>query len=365
MRCEVQDFEVEELPLYEPCGDGDHLYLWVEKVDLAAELLRRTVARALQVDSGDIGMAGLKDRRAVTRQWISVPRRCEPLLPRLDDPRVRVLDVRAHRNKLRTGHLRGNRFVITLRDVVAAAADQVAAKLERLAQSGVPNFYGSQRMGHGGSTLAAGWALGRGLQGWVQVRLADDTVHTVNLHDRALRRLAASALQAEVFNRTLALRMARGLLGTVITGDVCRKTETGGQFVSDDAAREQQRLQAGQIELTGPMWGPKMSRPQGDAAQFEAEALAACGADEALFGGIGALAEGTRRALVVRPQQVSFEQAAHGLVLRFELPAGAFATGLVHELAGPLGEAADRELVIDDMPQGPAADLAMDSVTCA
>jgi tRNA pseudouridine13 synthase len=338
------------------------------------------VARALQVDSGDIGMAGLKDRRAVTRQWISVPRRCEPLLPRLDDPRVRVLDVRAHRNKLRTGHLRGNRFVITLRDVVPDAHLEVAAKIARLAQRGVPNFYGSQRMGHGGSTLAAGWALGRGLQGWVRVRLADDTVHTVNLHDRALRRLAASALQAEVFNRALALRMSRGWLDTVLAGDVCRKVETGGQFVSDDRDREQQRLLAGQIELTGPMWGPKMPRPQADAALFESEALAACGADEALFAGIGALAEGTRRALVVRPQQVSFESLDHGLVLRFELPAGSFATGFVHELVGPIagGHAdadsdgpgladmtADAPVVLDDTAAAAVGGAALETQPCA
>lgn len=143
----TEDFVVEELPLYEPAGSGDHLYLWIEKVDVAAETLRRHVARMLEISGVDVGMAGLKDRRAITRQWISVPRSAESKLERLNTDRIKVLDSKLHRNKLRTAHLRGNRFEIRVRHVLPGAYALAQAKIERLLKSGVPNF-----------TAASAWA---------------------------------------------------------------------------------------------------------------------------------------------------------------------------------------------------------------
>lgn len=338
LRDRVEDFEVEELPLYLPVGTGDHLYLWVEKRDLAGPLLRRVLAEQLGVPQGDIGMAGLKDRRAVTRQWISVPARPGVDPDRVDDPRVSVLRAERHSNKLRTGHLAGNRFRIVLRAPSgdpATLAGRVAAKIAHLRTHGMPNFYGEQRMGHGGSTLAAGWALGSGHDGRVRVRTPDGVVHQLHLRDRTLRRLAASALQSEIFNRVVAARLAAGSLATVQQGDLCQKTDTGGSFVTDDVEREQQRLQRGEIQLTGPMWGPKMMRPAAEVEQLETGVLAASGVDEALFRGLGSLAAGTRRALVVRPGELAAEVEGETVVLTFTLPAGSFATVLLHEVMGP------------------------------
>lgn len=336
MRMEIEDFEVEELPAYLPCGQGDHLYLWIEKRDMAAETLRKVIARGLGVSPSDIGMAGLKDRRAVTRQWLSVPRKAESALGRLDDPRVTVLDAALHKNKLRTGHLRGNRFRIRLRGVLGNAAALVAAKVARIAERGVPNFYGSQRMGHGGATLAAGWALAHGAHGFVRVRLPDGTDHGLDLGDRALRRLAASALQAEVFNRTLAARMDLHTLDRVLDGDVCEKTDTGGQFTTDAPDRDQLRLDAGAIAVTGPMWGPRMTLAQGEAGELEGRVLAQCALRLDDFAALGHLAEGTRRPLSVRVAELRWHCDDHGVVLTFDLPAGAYATGVVGEVAGPV-----------------------------
>lgn len=342
IRTLIEDFVVEELPLYEPCGEGEHLYLHVEKIDTAAENLRRHIARSLGVSPGEIGMAGLKDRRAITRQWISVPRKLEALVPRIETARIRVLDSRAHKNKLRTGHLAGNRFRIVVRGVQPEFLALAQAKIDRLIRDGMPNFYGSQRMGHGGATLAAGWALGQGLDGVVRVVLQDEIVHTLDLRDRSHRRLAASALQSEVFNRTLVRRMQGGdpsapadQVPRLLLGDLCRKTDTGGQFCVEDLDREQARLATGAIEITGPMWGPKMPRPTADALALEAQVLAESGLDEAVFLRIGALAEGTRRPLLIMPQNLTVEPQDDALVVCFELPAGAFATGLIHELVGP------------------------------
>lgn len=336
LRVEVADFQVEELPLYEPCGQGDHLYLWLEKIDTPAESLRRHVARSLGVATMDVGMAGLKDRRAITRQWVSVPRSAEARLGQLDTDRIRVLNVVPHRNKLRTAHLAGNRFRIRVRQAVPEAEQIVRRKLERLQQTGVPDFFGSQRMGNGGSTLAAGWALLHGADRLVRVRTPDDTVHTLHLEDRPLRRLAASAVQAEVFNRTVALRLQRGVWTQVLPGDVCRKVGTGGTFVTDDPEREQLRAQQGELAVTGPMWGPKMIRAQGQAGELEAEVLADMGLTEADFAALGHLAEGTRRPVVVRPTDLQVEGHDDGVTVVFSLPAGAFATVLLHEVMGPV-----------------------------
>ena len=347
IRVEIEDFEGEEVPAYEPAGEGQHLYLWVQKRDVSGPILKRHISKKLGISPRDIGMAGLKDRRAVTRQWISVPHTCEPHLEAIEDDRVQVLKVDRHRNKLRTGHLRGNRFNIIIREAVDGGVELVRAKLEALTDTGMPNFYGAQRMGHGGSTLAAGWALSEGRKGSARVAMSDGTLHHVNLRDRQLRRLAASALQSELFNRILARRMADGLAHRALLGDVCKKMETGGIFVTDDAGREQARLERREIVVTGPMWGPKMRRPDGEAAELERAELLAAGLSERSFSAIGALAAGTRRPLLLWPQEVGVQACPQGIMVRFFLPAGSFATVLLHELAGPLALEPQEDVACD------------------
>src|SRR5262245_58363540 len=116
-----EDFEVEEIPAYEPSGQGEHLFLWVQKRDMGAEYFARQVAKRLGLSPGDVGTAGLKDRRAVTRQGVSVPVAAEPQLAALDGDGVTLLRTSRHGNKLRPGHLRGNRFRILIRDVAPDA----------------------------------------------------------------------------------------------------------------------------------------------------------------------------------------------------------------------------------------------------
>src|SRR4051812_32451834 len=117
IKVEPEDFLVEEIPAYEASGSGEFLYLWIEKRDLGAQFFLKELARRLDLPTGEIGTAGLKDRRAVTRQWVSVPASAEPNVARLEGDGIRVLQVGRHSNKLRAGHLRGNRFIIVIRDV--------------------------------------------------------------------------------------------------------------------------------------------------------------------------------------------------------------------------------------------------------
>jgi tRNA pseudouridine13 synthase len=149
IKAEPEDFEVEELPAYEPSGQGDFLYLWIEKRDMGAEYFERQVAKRLAIPVGEVGTAGLKDRRAVTRQMVSVPANAEPRLKDLDGDGIRVLRVSRHSNKLRAGHLHGNRFRILVR----GCAPIPPGWLERIAAQGLPNYYGVQRFGRDGETL--------------------------------------------------------------------------------------------------------------------------------------------------------------------------------------------------------------------
>lgn len=324
LKAAAEDFEVEEVPAYAPSGTGDHLYLWLEKTDLPAMQLTTFVSRALQVNPRDIGSAGLKDARAVTRQYLSVPKSCEPRLKELDgNPKVRLLHVQAHTNKLKTGHLQGNRFIIRLRDVAPGSVAIAQQVLERLTRDGLPNAYGPQRFGYEGHTALLGAEMlgllppGRGRIG------------------RSTQRLALSALQSAVFNACLRQRMEHNLMQTPLLGDVMQVRASGGPFVVDDVARETPRLRAHEVVLTGPMPGPKMRAATGEALALETAALHSLELDWPHFAAGGKLLQGTRRALLVWPSEAEVqEEATDVLRVRFTLPKGAFATCVLHEMMG-------------------------------
>ncbi|MEE8408466.1 MAG: tRNA pseudouridine(13) synthase TruD [Myxococcota bacterium] len=323
------DFEVEELPAYDPCGEGEHLYLWIEKRGVSADALIRRVARALEIPSKEIGCAGLKDRRAVTRQHLSVPASAEAQVAAIDGEGVRVLRAMRHRNKLKTGHLDGNRFRAVIRGGDEGASARAAAIVERLRQTGVPNFYGSQRFGRDGDTVAMGIDLLHG-------RRSPALSRAPRGRRRFLKRLALSSVQSAVFNRCLAARMEDGLLDRVIPGDVMQVCASGGLFVADDTEREQARFDARDIVPAGPMFGPKMHRARGDAAARESAALSELELREDLFDGHGKVMTGTRRANLVWPGELTVGGTDDVIELCFTLPAGSYATVLLGEVTGCL-----------------------------
>ncbi|MCI0684759.1 MAG: tRNA pseudouridine(13) synthase TruD [Gemmataceae bacterium] len=320
IKVEPEDFEVEEIAAYEPCGSGDFLYLWLEKRDLGAEFFARQVAKRLGISPGEIGTAGLKDRRAVTRQWVSVPAAAEPNLNQLDGDGIRVLRVSRHTNKLRPGHLHGNRFRILVRDVDAAKDVDLNAIIERLKQHGLPNFYGAQRFGRAGETLHLGLALLRGETPERKVR------------NPFLKKLALSAAQSALFNHYLGQRLTDGLLRTVLPGDVMAKVPFGGMFIAEDLPREQARFEARDIVSAGPIVGRKTFPAAGVAAEREAATLAACGLSASQFAGFGKLMQGTRRHNLVYVDELAWEKVAEGVRLAFTLPAGSYATVLLREI---------------------------------
>jgi tRNA pseudouridine13 synthase len=324
IKTQPEDFEVEEIPAYQPSGTGDHLFLWVEKRGMGAEYFVRQVARRLDLAVREVGTAGLKDRHAVTRQMVSVPAQAESRLNQLDGDGIRLLNVSRHGNKLKPGHLHGNRFRILVREVCAEAGERLPPLVERLRRDGLANFYGAQRFGRGGETVRLGLSLLR--------QEPPPSDRKTNSRNPFLRKLALSAAQSALFNHCLACRMTDGLMRRVLPGDVMARWPFGGLFVAEVVAREQQRLEAREIVSAGPMFGRKMFRAGGEAARREEKVLQDAGLTTQAFGAFGKLLAGTRRHNIVYVDDLAATAEAEGARLRFTLSAGSYATVLLREI---------------------------------
>ncbi len=310
IRAELEHFQVEEVPAYLPSGSGEHLYLWVEKRGLTTrDLVDRLVA--LGVPEVGIGVAGLKDKYAVTRQWLSIPARYEHALKAFEEPgKIRVLNTDRHKNKLKTGHLRGNRFRIF---VVGAEPEKAEAVLARLRERGVPNYYGPQRFGLQGKNPEKGLELiqrkkGRG-RPW-------------------LKRFLIGSVQSLLFNAYLAERLHQGLYDRFLKGDVAKKHASGGEFLVEDPARENPRAQTLEISPTGPLFGKKYFEAEGESRAFEDAILERFGLSRADF----SARRGARRPIRVPLEEADLEPAEGGVWLSFFLPKGSYATSLLREI---------------------------------
>ena len=268
----------------------------------------------------------------MTRQWLSVPGEVTPEQAALVvTPELTVLTASRHPNKLRIGHLRGNRFEVVL---TGAASDEELATLRtRFASAianGVPNLYGAQRFGASRDNAAVGLALLRGER---------------RERDRKRRGLMLSALQSAVFNRALELRAMAGPLSQVMPGDVLQKCATGGLFVSTDPTVDQPRVDSGELATTGPLPGGRETEPPPEtpAGVLEGQAIADVGATREDFARAGRDLPGARRPLLLRlttsadaisedPGSCAAERAVR---LRFALPAGGYATVVIAALTAP------------------------------
>lgn len=319
VRRSPEDFQVDEVPAYLPSGAGSHLYLRIEKRGRTTRDAVRTLAHALGVPERDAGWAGMKDRDAVTTQWLSFPVARDPDPATLEAPGLRVLEVSRHGNKLKAGHVRANRFAIAVRGGDLARA---AAAADALAARGLPNFFGPQRFGVEGMNAVVGRALVLG-EKTPEARRAG--------RDRFLRRLSLSAFQSSLFNRWLVERLADGLFATAITGDVLKKLDTGGLFTCEDPAVDGPRVARFEVAPAGPMFGHKLRPAAGEALAREERILAAEGIALADFARGGGEAEGTRRPARL-PVAIALEALEDGYLARFELPKGSYATVVLREL---------------------------------
>jgi tRNA pseudouridine13 synthase len=310
-----EDFRVDEIPLYPAAGEGAHTFVHVEKRLRTTEEVARELARAAGVRPAEVGYAGRKDRMAVATQWFSVPGLDPARALELEVDGVRVLGAERHGHKLRTGHLRGNAFRVTVRGVDGPAFEAAARRLEILVSRGMPNRFGAQRFGRDADNAELGAALLRG--GAVP-------------RDRRQARFLVSALQARVFNAVLE---ARGeALDTLERGDVALRHESGGLFVVEDAEAERERARGFELSPTGPIFGTRAPEPKYAVAVREARILAEHGVPSPLRAPRGIRLRGARRALRVRPGSARIERSADAAVLHFTLPKGSYATVLLDEI---------------------------------
>ncbi len=377
------DFVVEEIPAYEPSGHGDHVYFTIEKTGIATMHAINDIARALGVAPREIGVAGLKDARAVARQTLSLEHANPDRIAALAIPRIKVVSVSRHGNKLRIGHLRGNRFVIKLRDVDPDGLATVRAILDVLARRGVPNYFGPQRFGLRGDTGRIGEALIRrddeavvklmcgspnefdtgdvlkarqlfeqgeyhaAAHAWphmfrdcalicrVMASSGGKPRKAVNALNRNAKKFFLSAYQSWLFNCVLADRITE--LDRLENGDLAWKHDNTAVFKVEDAAAEQPRADRFEISPTGPLFGYRMTQPTGRPAEIESRVLAPTGLTCQSFGQLGPLSSpGGRRPLRFPIHDPSAE-ARHDdrspfIELRFALPSGCYATSLLREI---------------------------------
>jgi len=313
-----EDFEVEEVSAYAPSGAGDHVFAFIEKRDRTTVDAVRALCKSVGADPKAAGWAGLKDRHAVTRQWISIEGATPDALRRAQIEGVRVLEAALHTNKLRTGHLRANRFRIRLRQFDASRTDDLRRVLAEIEAQGLPNYYGEQRFGREGDNAerARRWVVG-------EARAPRDGFQ---------RKLQISALQAEIFNRGVAERVQTSTLGQVFAGDLMKKHDTGGLFVATDVEDAQARADAWEISATGPIFGAKMRWPEGEARFREEAILQEAGLTLDQLRKWKRVAPGTRRFVRIPLNKVDMSVTESTVELDFTLPAGSYATILMREI---------------------------------
>lgn len=325
LRAEADHFVVEEISLYEASGEGQHLYINLTKIGLTTREVQLHLARLFGLASGAVGFAGLKDKFARTTQTFSLNvghqpaafideavKRIEAALP------VRVNWAQFHRNKLRPGHLLGNRFEITVTDLAVTTEEAIArsqAIADVIRQKGLPNFFGVQRFGQTGANVHQGLELLLGRR---------------RLNDRWLRRFLISSYQSYLCNRYLVRRLEIGAFERLLAGDVAKKAATGGMFDVEDVAREQPRYAAREIHFTAPIYGARMWPAKAEAGALEQEILAA--SPVALRHFEQARVEGSRRVGRLLVPDLEVEVSDGKLIARFTLPKGAYATVVMREL---------------------------------
>lgn len=397
-----EDFIVDEMPLYEPQGEGEHLYLRVQKKGLAHTELVECLKRHFRVTEEAIGAAGMKDRVAFTSQTLSIhlPGRGGPAAEAagaIEHPKIQVLWADWHTNKLRRGHLAGNRFSIRIRDLDPLQAPVVWRGLRELERRGVPNHYGTQRFGYrrnthrlGAMILRKAWdelvaeVLGsRGswspthqrrareafdagdlktaLSGWGRRDVAErrmlqalikggDSQAAVRTVSRHMRSFWVSALQSSIFNHLLEQRLAASTIDRVEQGDVLFRHETRKAFLADEAAMAAADLQAEtdafDLSPAGPIVGPGMPQAAGEPLAREREAFASAEVDDALFAESEFDFRGTRRPYRARITNLELDSGFddHGPYIRvaFDLPRGSYATVVLREIIGDDGVEAHR-----------------------
>ena len=317
LRRAPEDFQVNEIPVCEPDGAGEHLWLWVRKRGCNTDWVAKQLARWADVPAKQVSYAGMKDRNAVTWQWFSLHLlgRPDPDITSLNSDEFAIEKYTRHSRKLKRGGLRGNRFVLRLQDW---QGDKVLLeeRLQQIARGGVPNYFGEQRFGIEGNNLV------------MARRLFAGELKRLSRHKRGLY---LSAARSFLFNRIAHQRVRAGTWNQALPGDYLQLDGRHAGFIAelDDSALAA-RLAALELHPTGPLWGRGRSQAGPPQAEWEQQGLAEYGEWRDALAKAGLSME--RRALRVAVAELEWQwPSPSSLELSFALTAGAYATMVLRE----------------------------------
>ena len=332
-----RDFVVEEIPLYEFSGEGEHLILFVRKKNLATTEMIGQIARYLGIKNKEIGYAGLKDKHAMTKQYISLHKKHEEALENFNFEGIKIISKTYHNNKLRIGHLKGNRFYIKIKKVNPTSAAKIDEALKNIAKAGIPNFFGYQRFGNDGDNHVLGEKLAKG---------------EAKERNPRVKKLLINAYQSHLFNLWLSRRLEINSLVSsfkveeietllnlpndvvkkmkaqqhpfkLLNGDIMEHYPFGKLFEFEEDEKDLLRFNEREISVTGLLCGKKVKMATGLAGEIEKDF------DDTIN------ADGARRFAWVYPTEIEgrFNPVEAQYEMNFTLPKGSYATVLIEEIA--------------------------------
>lgn len=315
LRQEIEDFVVEEQLGFEPTGEGQHVWLWIEKRDRNTQDVALDLARHAGIKPQAVGFSGMKDRRAITRQWFSLDLagKAESDWSALNNDGLSILQATRHSKKLRRGVHRSNRFAITLRDLQGDSAT-LPERLAAIGQSGVPNYFGAQRFGRDEANLD-----------WARRMFAGERIN-----NRNKRSIYLSAARSFLFNQLLSQRVSDDTWNRGVEGDVMQLAGSHSIFVPEQIDETiRQRVTGMDIHPTGPLWGRGELKTTGTVREQELQLARdypdfCAGLEQA-----GLKQE--RRSLRLAVKQLDWSEHNTQLCLSFELETGAYATAVIRE----------------------------------
>ena len=327
LKANPEDFVVVEDLGFAPDGEGEHLLVRILKTDCNTRFVADALAKFLKIHAREVSFAGQKDKHAVTEQWLCarLPGKEMPDLSKFQLEGCQVLEYARHKRKLRLGALKGNQFTLILREI--SDRDDVARRLQAVAAQGVPNYFGAQRFGIGGSNLL-------GALRWAE--------SGAPLHDRNKRSFWLSAARSGLFNQQVSIRLKKPEFNQVVDGDALQLAGRGSWFVAtpEERAQLQERVDNRELMITAALPGSGEWGSQREALAAEQAAVAEETQLQALL--VREKVEAARRAMLLYPQQMSWNWWDDVTVeLRFWLPAGSFATSVVRELINTTGDYAN------------------------
>lgn len=345
-----RDFVVEEVPLYPFSGDGAHLILKLRKKNLTTFELLKILSNHLGIKEKDIGYAGLKDKNALTTQYISIPISTKTKLESFTHNAIKILDVTLHNNKIKIGHLKGNKFFIRIKKLYPINAHKIIQVMESITQFGIPNYFSYQRFGVNGKNYLQGREIVRKeryvrdvkirnflisayqsylFNAWLSLRI--EISHIIATHNakdiyNALELHIKSNNIPIIFKDMIYCNLLKSQIHPfkILQGDMLCHYPFGRHFVLEDLPRESERFLIKDIAPTGLLSGKKAILSENCAKPFEMAFL------DSKIQNVG-----QRRYAWIFPTSLEFhykEEEAQGM-LNFFLPRGAYATNLLRELA--------------------------------